>query len=233
MNLLTEYVSRPHVAISLLKLPCSIIGNDSSLNPRTLIISSVNKDEVSLELYGSGNKDIPELITQGKMYSKYLFDSSAYKNIFSGCKMMPYIYENYPISEIVNDPPQNIEQELKNKKYFTTIHNSKTHQEYRRMIIWLKFIRDNIFSDSYKKTKDLPKTYWKRITDGSKFIEPQDVKLYDKETWNKWVSWCEKLILKKSNDWATELLFAKTLPRMNKKEMASLCIPWTEEGEAA
>lgn len=236
MNLITEYASRPDVAIGLFKMPSSVVavcelteGGKTVLKPRVLTFSPIlgNNEEIMLHLYASGCEDLPTLLKEEKIYLKYLFNSDALKSIFEGCRMIPYSFDNYPADIVYNDPPQSLIQETSVVKYFQTIHNSLKHQEYRRMVIWCDFITQN-------GSKSFLSDYGEKIiSSGFTYVNTENVKKYDKKNWTKWLSWCEKLCLRASTNWANEILFAKCLPRMKKKDMTVMSIPICEDVDNA
>lgn len=222
MNLVTEYVSRPEIAPGLFKLPSSIMAvtdftanGKNVLRTRVLTFSPIlrNLNEVMLRLYGVGTDDAPFLIKEQNIFLKYLFTAEAFKPIFEGCRMMPYLFDTYPADIVYNDPPLSVEQEKSVAEYFKNFHNSMRHQEYRRTLLWYDFI-------THHGSKLLLSNYGGSLsTNDLTYVNPENVKKHDKVVWKKWISWCDHLCLQANNNWANELLFAKCLPRMTKKDL--------------
>jgi hypothetical protein len=236
MNLITEYASRPEIAIGLFKMPSSVVAvTDHSvtgknyLKPRILTFSPVlgRPEEVLLRLHAVGMEESPIVQKEQTVLLSNLFKTESLKSIFEGCRMVPYSFDHYPADIVYNDPPQSTQQETSVIKFFQTIQNSLKHQEYRRMIVWCDFITQN-GSSSFLRD------YGESIAiNGFFYVNPENVKKHDKGNWKKWLSYCERLSFRGSTDWANEILFAKCLPRMNKKDMKIMSIPICEDVDEA
>ncbi len=200
-----EYLSRHRLLKEKFKTPSSVVLVNENQEIHVGVFKK-NRKKVKFEIHNVNIKsELPSKIHSEDIDCLENVLNSNFKELHFAT--LNYRYPVWPLNTVYNDNPAALRQSIQADNYFNQLYNSKTHEYYRKVVVWNSFVKNNI--QRKNKRFDLFFNDMKMPSSiaGYPIIPYSYVRMHDEENWKNWNAWMKVLYLNKNNNPANEILF--------------------------